>query len=112
MITKNINLKGLTRGDTICFAIKGKGVTQDVTDAYFSVKKFVDDTEYLIQKKLGNGITQEEKGLWIVRLAPSDTYNLSLDTYFYDVQLNFGEDTITPMKGKFELTYDITREEF
>lgn len=110
MITKKINLEGLTRGDTICFAIKAKGVTQDVTEAYFSVKRYIDDTSYLIQKTLGNGITQEEQGLWIVRLSPADTFGLSLDTYFYDVQLNFGEDTITPMKGKFELTYDITRE--
>lgn len=110
-MTRIIDLKGLTRGDTIAFYVKGKGVTRNVSNAYFSVKASKNDTEYVLQKSLGYGITEIEKGLWTVEIEPSDTNNLDLGVYWYDLQLDFGNNAvITPMKGAFELTYDITRE--
>lgn len=111
MTTRIIDLKGLTRGDTICFNIKGRGINQNLSNAYFSVKANKEDTAYTFQKALNDGITEVEKGFYQVRIAPDETHNLELGTYFYDVQLQFGEDIITPMKGRFELAYDITREQ-
>lgn len=111
MKTKIIDMKGLTRGDTLAFAVRGKGVTVDVVNAYFSVKSDKNATEYMFQKSIDHGVTQVEKGLYTVEVLPSDTYDLTLGTYWYDFQLDFGNDSIiTPLKGAFELTYDITRE--
>lgn len=110
MTTRIIDLKGLTRGDTICFNIKGRGINQNLSNAYFSVKNSKDSYEYIFQEKLNNGIKEIELGHYQVRIAPNTTQNLELGTYFYDVQLEFGEDIITAMKGRFELTYDITRD--
>lgn len=110
-MTRIIDLKGLTRGDTIAFAAKGKGIDKNLSNAYFSVKVNKSDTEYVIQKTLNAGIAEVEKGLYTVEIRPEDTNDLELGVYWYDLQLDFGNNSIiTPMKGMFELTYDITRE--
>ena len=110
-MTRIIDLKGLTRGDTIAFYVKGKNVTRNIVNAYFSVKVNKNDTEYVLQKTLNVGITELEQGLYSVEIVPSDTNDLTLGVYWYDLQLDFGNNNIiTPMKGVFELTYDITRE--
>lgn len=35
-MTRIIDLKGLTRGDTIAFYVKGKGVTKNVSNDYLN----------------------------------------------------------------------------
>jgi hypothetical protein len=51
---------------------------------YFTVKKSVNTTEKLIQKV----ITTFENGIAYIDILPTDTQNLSFETYKYDIQFN------------------------
>ena len=104
-----INLE-MTRGDTKAFAVEIEGLDQDLDTAYLSCKHVAEDNEYVFQKSLGDGISKVETGKYRVRIAPADTENLDLGTYYYDLQIGVNGDIFTPMKGKLQLTYDITKE--
>ena len=102
------NLK-MIRGDTLAFGIELDGVT-DVDAVYFSVKKTKFETEYILQKALNNGIAKIEDGKYSVRVAPSDTHNLEVGTYYYDLQIEANGDVFTVLYGALEIEADITRE--
>lgn len=109
-----------TRGDTnsFRFAITGQDGVELVPDAaYFSVKRHYEDTEYIFKKSLNNGISLMEEitnddgtltKIYKVRVAPEDTESLPLGKYFYDLELTFGDDVYTPLKGPYNITFDVT----
>ena len=125
MIEKDIEL---TRGDTLCFDVtisEIDGVT--IESMYFSMKKKRDGDEYLFKKSIGDGITliehiepvtpsdPEEEPIpesfkYRVRVAPEDTWKIPAGKYYHDLQVGLGADIYTPMKGKLELTWDVTEE--
>lgn len=98
------------RGDTLAFGFEIDGVT-DIDTAYFSVKKSEDEVSYSFQKSLNNGIVKVEDGKYSVRVAPSDTYNLELGQYVYDLEIGVNDDVFTLLSGILTLEYDVTREE-
>lgn len=102
------NLK-MIRGDTLAFGFEVDGVTE-VNAVYFSVKKTKYEDEYILQKSLNNGIAQIEDGKYSVRVAPSDTHNLEVGTYYYDLQIKANGDIFTVLYGTLEIDADITRE--
>lgn len=55
MIAKQVNLK-MVRGDTQKIGIKIKGLHEPPTAIYFSLKKNISDTNYILQKTLDEGI--------------------------------------------------------
>lgn len=109
-----------TRGDTFSFRFSITGTESmalEPDEAYFSVKRTSSDS-YVLQKSLNNGITLFDEitnedstitKIYKVRVAPEDTQNLPLEKYLYDLELTFGNDRYTPLKGNFNLTYDVTR---
>ena len=103
----------LIRGDTLSFTFQVTGVTSNLTSAYFSVKKNIDDTRYAIQKTLSNGITKVTSDTnsvtYQVRCAPSDTNALNDVNYVYDLQIGVGSDIYTILKGRFVVDKDVTR---
>ena len=72
----------MVRGDTFRFNLEIEGLEEDLTNAYFSCKKNKDDTEYLFQKSLGDGITKKEdtdtSKIYEVVVAPEDTEDAEL----------------------------------
>lgn len=103
------------RGDTIALGVElydedGELITDDLDAAYFSCKKNQTDNNYEFQKTLGSGITKVETGKYRVRVAPEDTDNLDVGTYYYDLEIHINDDVYTPLKGKLKLEQDITRE--
>ena len=112
MVTTERDIK-LTRGDTFGFnfAIKDKTGNEPELDAvYFSVKAKPDDTSYVFQKTLNDGITALSGGGYYVKIEPSDTEDLTGERYYYDLQVNIDDDVFTPLKGRLELKWDVTRE--
>ena len=101
------------RGDTIQFGFEIVGYEGDLTSAYFSVKKETTDEEYSFQKSLGDGIEKIDTGKWKVRVSPEDTEDLPTGTYYYDLQIGVPNGNVnniyTILKGKFNVTYDVTR---
>lgn len=109
---KNILNLEMTRGDTKAFAVDISGLTgQDLETAYLSCRHSIDDNAYVFQKSLGDGISKVEAGKYRARIAPADTENLELGTYYYDLEIGLNNDIFTILKGKLQLTYDVTRED-
>lgn len=106
--------KNLTmiRGDTLAFTFEVEGLQEDLGSCYFSCKKTIDDENYTFQKSLENGITKVETGKYKVRIAPSDTHNLELGNYIYDLQIGIGEDIYTIMLGPLSIEKEITEETY
>jgi hypothetical protein len=99
----------MIRGDTLAFGFELDGVTS-VDGVYFSVKKTKHDDEYILQKTLNNGIELVESGKYSVRVAPSDTHDLDVGIYYYDLQIGVNGDIFTMLYGTLEIEADITRD--
>ena len=106
---KNTNLS-MTRGDTLAFGVEIGGLDQDLTTAYFSCKRELSDETYAFQKTLTDGISKVETGKYRVRVAPSDTANLELGDYYYDLQIGVNSDIFTILRGKLKIMYEVTEE--
>lgn len=110
MVTTEKNLK-ITRGDSFGFNFEIKNLEDTLDSAYFSCKENPDDNSYIFQKSLGSGITLLSDGSYYVKIEPSDTEALVVTkNYYYDLQIQIGNDIYTPLKGKLEIKWDITRE--
>ena len=77
-----VNLE-MTRGDTKAFAVEIEGLDQDLESAFLSCKVSSEDTEYVFQKSLEDGISKVETGKYRVRIAPEDTENVDLVKHCY-----------------------------
>ena len=62
----------------------------------------------VFQKSIGNGITKQVDGLYVVRIAPEDTEGLQVGKYYYDLELGVNGDRFTILKGILELEQDVT----
>ncbi|MBQ8549716.1 MAG: hypothetical protein IJ426_00055 [Clostridia bacterium] len=110
MITKVKDII-VTRGDSKGFNFRvrdrqGQATTLD--GATFSVKENLDDSVYVFQKTLSLGISQLDNGDYYVKIEPADTEGLELQKYYYDLQIEIGDDVYTPLKGRFDVRWDVT----
>ena len=101
----------MVRGDTLSFGLELEGLGQDLDSADFTVKKNATDSEVLIHKELGDGITKKQTGHYSVRLLPEDTAQMEAGAYHFDLQISVNEDVYTPMLGIFCLVQDVTFDE-
>ena len=104
-------IKNITyfRGRTLSFGFVIDGLTADLSTAFFSVKKNVEDEEYVLQKTLGDGIEKFDDKTYKVRVAPEDTENVDPGCYVYDLTIGVGNDVYTLMAGVLKLTATATR---
>ena len=102
----------MVRGDTFRFNLEIEGLEEDLTNAYFSCKKNKDDTTYIFQKSLGDGITKTEETetskTYEIVVAPEDTNNVEDGNYFYDLQIQVDDDIFTPLLAILKIEKDIT----
>lgn len=103
----------MIRGDTlnIQFEIESNTVldlTSDDFEITFSLKRSATDNAYVFQKDK-TAVTSPADNVFVLRVAPEDTVNLIPGYYYYDIQLNIGEDIFTIAIGKFHIAIDITR---
>lgn len=103
----NKNLK-MVVGDTESFGFEITGVS-GIDAAFFSCKRESQDTSYLFQKSLGDGIGQQENNRFVVRIAPEDTQNLSPGQYYYDLEVGANGDIFTILRGILTLVPEITK---
>ena len=100
----------IIKGDTLAFVFEIEDFNDDLTSCYFSCKEKFNDSEYAFQKTLDDGITKVEQGKYKVRVAPSDTKELSIGKYYYDLQIGVGEDVYTILRGQITVEEEITGE--
>ena len=106
----------MVRSDTFGFDIVIEGLDEDLTSAYFSCRKDYNTTPvtYVFQKSLGDGITKVDTGetnsrQYHIQTDPSDTQNVELGDYYYDVEITAKGEVFTPLRGTFQIGYDVTR---
>lgn len=100
----------LTRGTSFGFNFRVDGLEEDLTSCYFSCKVVPEDDDYVFQKSLGNGIKKLEDGGYYVKIEPEDTENIDLIKYYYDLKFAVGEDVYTPLKGRLDIRWNVTKE--
>ena len=110
MITKVKDII-ITRGDSKGFNFRvrdrqGQATTLD--GATFSVKENLDESVYVFQKTLSIGISHLDNGDYYVKIEPEDTAGLTPRKYYYDLQIEIGDDVYTPLKGRFDVRWDVT----
>ena len=108
-VCKNINLC-MVRGDTLAFSFEVEGINT-LDTAYFSCKANADDENYVFQKSLTDGISLVETGKYRVRVAPEDTSNIEVGSYYYDLEIGANSDIFTILKGVLKVEQDVTRGE-
>lgn len=79
-------------------------------EIYFTVKRKFSDTDYLFQKRLGNGtIIADEAGGYSFVIESADTDNLRVGTYVFDIELvNESRGVKQTTVGELELTNEVT----
>lgn len=102
----------MIRGDTlnIQFEIESDTVldlNDDTFNVTFSVKQSATDTAYVFQKNK-TAVTSIADNTFILRVAPEDTEDLIPGYYYYDLQIQVGDNTYTIALGKLQLIRDIT----
>lgn len=106
--TKNFNIS-MVRGNTLSFAFEVEGI-DSLDTAYFSCKINSDDTNYIFQKSINNGISLVENGKYRVRVAPNDTKNIEVGYYYYDLEIGVNGDIYTILRGRLKVDQNITGE--
>ena len=98
-------------GDTESFGFElsdSQGGAITLNTAYFSCKNNAQDSTYVFQKSLNNGITSAGNNQFIVRIAPEDTALLNPGQYWYDLEIGVDNDIFTIFRGVLELVPEIT----
>ena len=101
----------MVKGDTLSFGLEIKdqyGNMIDVDEAYMSCKKNLTDENEVFQKTLGDGITRQEAGKYVVRVDPEDTQDVEIGMYFYDFQIVKNGDVFTLMRGYLKIDWEVT----
>lgn len=75
--------------------------SREIDSAIFSVKKNINDTEYILQKQIVDGLLKFEH---------EDTNTLDAGDYVFDIQVVYDGEIETPLIGTFKLIADVTRE--
>ena len=100
----------MVKGDTLAFNVEVYDENYDpieVTSAFMTCKKMPTSEEYVFQKSLGDGITQQDS-LMTVRVAPADTAETDAGEYYFDFQIGFDNDVFTIMRGILSLEQNVT----
>lgn len=87
----------------------GSPTNVDFTSVYFTVKKNPKDREYLFQKSLKrNEIYHIGPGDYELKIEPSDTENLAIGNYKFDIQIQYRNLLKETFVGDFILKEEIT----
>lgn len=102
----------LIRGDTLDLRFcrkNAQGIIKDKPEQmYFNVKKNSKKTDYVIQKKLGDGITyNEENNYYYFTIESSDTKDLKYGNYIFNIKVITNNKVKTICAGEFIISDEI-----
>lgn len=105
----------MVKNDTMSFGFQIQGLGgQTPTEIYFTCKENPSDRDYLFQKVIGNGVdlksydAETDTLTYTLRVAPSDTENIEVGRYFYDLEIHINKDTYTMLKGRLSIDWEVT----
>lgn len=106
MVNQNFTL---TRGDSLEFRLNFIDSETAPDALYLTVKDKSSDTTYVLQKSIDNGITPVTGDTisYDFYLSHSDTEDLKLLNYIYQILAVFGSDYETIVEGKIVITREV-----
>lgn len=106
MVNQNFTL---TRGDSLEFRVNFIDIETAPDALYFTVKDKSSDTTYVLQKAIHDGITPVagDDISYDFYLSHTDTEDLKLLNYIYQILAVFGSDYETIAEGKIVITREV-----
>ena len=102
----------MVKGDTLSFGLDIEGLGgQDLDSAFFTCKEVPTSNTHIFKKSLGDGITKQSAGKYVIRVSPADTADAIAGMYWYDCRIGLNGDVFTIMHGVLELLQNVTEEE-
>ena len=103
----------IVRGDTKILKFQRKNdegvITDKAKELYFTVKETTNKSDYILQKKLDDGIEFDTSDHYYrITISPEDTNNLYYGTYKYDIEVKEDEYTKTIELGDFIIKEEVT----
>lgn len=105
----------MVKGDSMSFNFQLMGLNGATpTSLYFTCREKPDSENYYFQRSLGNGVNQvsydssTDTATYSVRVLPSETDDLTVGRYYYDLQLGVDGDILTLMKGRLNIDWEVT----
>lgn len=104
---------GIVRGDTKVLKFQRKNddgvITEKASEVYFTVKENSNKSDYILQKKLDDGIDfSTEDYYYRITISPEDTNKIYYGTYKYDIEVKEEEYTKTIDIGDFIVKEEVT----
>lgn len=98
------------RGDTFSMRMKNTDSEFLISEIHFSCKKRKTDLNYVFHKTITNGgVTLDSDGYYTLKATPSDM-DIEEGKYYYDVEVDSGNDVYTPITGALIVVRDVTNE--
>lgn len=93
-----LRIFSVKQGDQFSFTVTFTNLTEDLTTFNLGVKLDY-NTQMLIQKSLGNGITKIAPGKYKIDFTPEETAALQPNYYVYDLRMTLEDIVYTPLYG-------------
>ena len=105
MINQNFTV---VRGDSLQFRLNFIDTETEPDDLFFTVKDKSSDTTAVLQKRLDDGIEKVEDEIsYDFYLEHTDTEDLKLNNYIYQILALYGSDYETLVEGKLIITPEV-----
>lgn len=105
MISQNFTV---VRGDTLQFRLNFIDSESEPDGLYLTVKDKSSDTTVILQKTLNDGIVKVEDEIsYDFTITHTDTKDLKLNNYIYQILALYGSDYETLVEGKLVITPEV-----
>ena len=94
------------KGDTLSFGVEvydETGNPMEVSDMRFNCEENDTNSSFAFSKTTADGISAEETGKYVIRVAPDDTVNMEAGKYYYYLDIEMNGDRFTILSGTLEI---------
>ena len=93
-----LRIFSIKQGDQFSFTVTFTNLQEDLTTFTMGVKLDY-NSDMIITKSIGNGITKIDTGKYRIDFTPSETASLKPNYYVYDLRMTLGDTVFTPLYG-------------
>ena len=93
-----LRIFSVKQGDQFSFTVTFTNLQEDLTTFTMGVKLDY-NSDMLITKSIGNGITKIDTGKYRIDFTPAETGSLKPNYYVYDLRMTLGNTVFTPLYG-------------
>lgn len=106
----------MVKGDTLAFNFQIQGLDgAEPANIFFTCREKPESESFYFQRSLTEGISvidydsNTDTTTYSIRVRPDETADLTAGRYYYDLQITVDDDTLTLMKGRLNIEWEVTR---